>query len=82
MENSDLKNDNLLLTRYFTIQKMWGLSNEILCNRVAQGAAKLLEVKVGCLKKPDILIQPLHFTKNAKLSGWYWPFFPTSQISL
>ena len=47
----DLKSVATLLTRYYAIQKLLGLSNEILSINVAQGAAKLQEVKVGGLKK-------------------------------
>ena len=46
-----LKSANTLLTRYYTIQKLWGILNEIFWIGVAQGAAKLPEVKVGGLKK-------------------------------
>ena len=51
MEILGLKIANTLLNRYYTIKKLQGLSNEVLCVRVAQGAMKLTEVKVGELKK-------------------------------
>ena len=45
------------LTRWCTIQKLWGLSNEILYICVAIGAVKLLEVKVGGLRKlPNVCL--------------------------
>ena len=47
----DLKSFAMLLTRYYTIQKLKGLLNEILCISVALEAAKLQEVKVGSSKK-------------------------------
>ena len=44
MEMSDLKSAAMLLTSYYTIQKLWGLSNDIFCICVAQGATNLREV--------------------------------------
>ena len=53
MEISDLKRAAMLLIIYNTIQKMQGLSDETLYICVAQGAAKLQEVKVGGKKKDE-----------------------------
>ena len=50
MEISDLNSAATILTRY-NIQKFLGLLDEILCIRVAQGAAKLQEVIVGGTKE-------------------------------
>ena len=57
----DLKNVATLLTRYYAIQKLLGLSNEILFINVAQGAAKLQEVKVGGLKKTALCMRSENF---------------------
>ena len=51
VEISDPKSAAPLLTRYYSIQNLWGISNDILCMFIAQGAAKLPEVKVESLKK-------------------------------
>ena len=45
-----------LLTKSYTIQKFWGLSNEILWILVAKGDAKLYKVKVEGLKS-DLCMQ-------------------------
>ena len=51
MEILDLKCNAMLISRYQTIQKLQGLSNEILCIHVAQGTSKPPEVKVVGPKK-------------------------------
>ena len=51
-----------LLNRNCTIQKSSRYSDEILCICVAQGTAKLLEVKVGGLK--NLLIDPIVLIAN------------------
>ena len=51
MEITDLKKAAALLDRCYTTKKFKGLSNEILCILVDQGAVKLTRVKVGGLKK-------------------------------
>ena len=51
MEITDLKSADALLTKFYIIQNLRGLLNEILCICVAQVTSKLLEVKVGGLKK-------------------------------
>ena len=48
MEISDLENAAVLLTSYYTIQKLRGISNEILCIPAGQGDAKVQEVR-ACL---------------------------------
>ena len=40
-----------LLTRYYTIEEMQGISKEILYTLLAKGAVKLQEVKLGGLQK-------------------------------
>ena len=37
----------------YKIQNLWGVSSDILCICVAQGTAKLLEVKLGVLLKDE-----------------------------
>ena len=51
IEISDLDSAATLLTRHYTIQNLQELSNEVLYIHVAQGTAKLLEIKFGDLKK-------------------------------
>ena len=55
MEIAGLKSANTILNRYYTIKNLQGLSNEVLCIRVAQGTTKLPEVTVRGLKKSGIL---------------------------
>jgi len=43
----NLKSAMTFLTKYDTFQNLWVFINEVLCICVAQGAAKLPEVKVG-----------------------------------
>ena len=65
MKVSDLKSAAILLDKYFTIEKLWGPSNEKLCIGVAKGATKLLEVKVGGPKKMQFFT-PMSY-KNVRL---------------
>ena len=51
MEISDLKSAAKILTRYYTIQKLQGLANEILYICVAQWTVKIQDVKVRGPKK-------------------------------
>ena len=50
---SALKNTFTILIRYYSTQKLLRFSSVILCNCVAQGASKLPEVKVECLKEME-----------------------------
>ena len=59
MEILGLKSVAILLTRYYTFQKLSGLSNEILSILVVQGNAKLRKVKVEGPKKNTLLIANL-----------------------
>ena len=51
MTISDLKSAAILLNRYDIIQMLLGISNETVLNHLAQGPAKLQEVKVGVAKR-------------------------------
>ena len=57
MEILDLKSTATLLSRYYTIKK-GGLSNEILFIYLAQGAAKLQELKVRSKRIGDYPLFP------------------------
>ena len=57
MEISELKNAATLLNRYYIIQRLWGLSNKILCIHVVKGATKLQVVKVEGPKKIALRMQ-------------------------
>ena len=48
--NGDAELLHSWLDMYYTIQKLEGISNEMLCILVDQGTAKLQEVKFGGLK--------------------------------
>ena len=44
------------MNRYYTIQNLLGISSKILCILVAQGVAKLPEVKIGSPKKLETIV--------------------------
>ena len=51
MEMTDLESTATLMITCYAIQNLLGLSNEILCIQVVEGAAKQQEVKVKASKK-------------------------------
>ena len=50
METTVLKTTAMFFIRYYAFENLWALLNKILCFCVAQGAAKLQEVKFEGLK--------------------------------
>ena len=54
MDVWNLKSALILLIKYYNIQNLCGILNEAPCIQLAQGAAKLLEVKIGGLKNSEI----------------------------
>ena len=50
METTVLKSTAMFFIRYYAFENVWALLNKILCFCVAQGAAKLQEVKFEGLK--------------------------------
>ena len=51
MEISENKSAAMLLARYYSIQKLWELSNDILSIHVTKRAINQQEIKFGGLKK-------------------------------